>query len=74
MMIPTFSSLIIIAVNKREFDSPQSGIAIGFLLVQDRAAIVAMRAMSRLGDMVKGYHVAGPHHALVRCASVSYVT
>jgi Kef-type K+ transport system membrane component KefB len=49
----TFSSTIIIVKllsDKRELDSLHGRIAVGFLIVQDIAVVLAMMAMSALGD------------------------
>ncbi len=50
----TFSSTIIIVKllsDKRELDSLHGRIAVGFLIVQDLAVVIAMMIMSGLGDM-----------------------
>jgi len=52
----TFSSTIIIVKllsDKRELDSLHGRIAVGFLIVQDLAVVIAMMVMSGLGDMGK---------------------
>ena len=49
----TFSSTIIIVKllsDKRELDSLHGRIAVGFLIVQDLAVVIAMMAMSALRD------------------------
>ena len=53
----TFSSTIIIVKllsDKRELDSLHGRIAVGFLIVQDLAVVVAMMIMSGLGGMGEG--------------------
>jgi Kef-type K+ transport system membrane component KefB len=53
----TFSSTIIIVKllsDKRELDSLHGRIAVGFLIVQDLAVVVAMMIMSALGGDVEG--------------------
>ncbi|MGD8276126.1 MAG: cation:proton antiporter [Thiohalocapsa sp.] len=53
----TFSSTIIIVKllsDKRELDSLHGRIAVGFLIVQDIAVVLAMMAMSALGDASGG--------------------
>ena len=50
----TFSSTIIVVKllsDKRELDSLHGRIAVGFLIVQDLAVVIAMMVMSGLGDM-----------------------
>ncbi len=67
----TFSSTIIIVKllsDKRELDSLHGRIAVGFLIVQDIAVVIAMMAMSALrgADGVQGWEVAAS--LLVRVA------
>ncbi|MDP3421994.1 MAG: cation:proton antiporter, partial [Thiobacillus sp.] len=53
----TFSSTIIIVKllsDKRELDSLHGRIAVGFLIVQDLAVVIAMMIMSGLGGMDEG--------------------
>ena len=53
----TFSSTIIIVKllsDKRELDSLHGRIAVGFLIVQDLAVVIAMMVMSGLGSMGEG--------------------
>jgi len=53
----TFSSTIIIVKllsDKRELDSLHGRIAVGFLIVQDLAVVIAMTVMSGLGEMGDG--------------------
>jgi Kef-type K+ transport system membrane component KefB len=58
----TFSSTIIIVKllsDKRELDSLHGRIAVGFLIVQDLAVVVAMTAMSTLGAVGDGSATTG---------------
>ncbi len=55
----TFSSTIIIVKllsDKNEIDSLHGQIAIGFLIVQDIAAILALVALTTLGSQIEGQH------------------
>ena len=71
----TFSSTIIIGKllsDKRELDSLHGRIAVGFLIVQDIAVVLAMMAMSALsvGTDASAWHVAG---LLIGRVSMRYV-
>ena len=74
----TFSSTIIIVKllsDKRELDSLHGRIAVGFLIVQDIAVVLAMMAMSALsvGTDASAWHVAGLLIGRVSVAAVLIV-
>ena len=69
----TFSSTIIIVKllsDKRELESLHGRIAVGFLIVQDLAVVIAMMVMSGLGG-IGGDAVSGPALALSLLARLS---
>jgi len=70
----TFSSTIIIVkllADKRELDSLHGRIAVGFLIVQDLAVVLAMMAMSSLRDPGEGGALAEVGGMLLRLAAAA---
>jgi Kef-type K+ transport system membrane component KefB len=73
----TFSSTIIIVkllTDKRELDSLHGRIAVGFLIVQDIAVVVAMMTMSALGDSDQSTTLAVTGNLLFRLSAAAVVT
>jgi Kef-type K+ transport system membrane component KefB len=73
----TFSSTIIIVkllTDKRELDSLHGRIAVGFLIVQDIAVVIAMMTMSALGDSGQTSTLAIIGNLLFRISAAAVVT